>query len=237
MNDLSGLRFRSSMNGFRKKDVVQYIDALSKNAAAEKAGLEDALTEEKERSGLLDGKLKASEEALASSEKEKALLKEECSRLTTELESAKGSLASRDGELQGLRSELSALKEKLSALESEKAELQARCTDYESRSAALEAEKRVVTELELAARLRAEESEASAKERAAAIMEKCRQDFADKRSVVDHYKADTDVMIGSAEKHLSSLQSLIEDFKHDMDESKKGLDEFSLDDAPHEENA
>ena len=51
MNDLSGLRFRSSLNGFRKKDVSQYIDALSRNAAAEKAGLEDALAELMEMTG------------------------------------------------------------------------------------------------------------------------------------------------------------------------------------------
>ena len=229
MNDLSGLRFRSSMNGFRKKDVTQYIDALTRNAAAEKAGLEDALAGEKERSALLDGKLAAASEASAALEKEAADLRAERDLLREELESAKGEIASLSGAKDGLAGELASLKDKLSSLESEKAALEKRCADFESREKALDNELRVVTELELAARIRAEESEASARERAAAIMEQCRKDFADTRSVVDHYKADTDVMIGSAEKHLSTLQSLIEEFRRDMDSSKKGLDEFTLD--------
>ena len=229
MNDLSGLRFRSSLNGFRKKDVSQYIDALSRNAAAEKAGLEDALAEEKEKSALLDGKLTAAAEASASLAKEAAELRAEQERTAKELEAAKEELSALRSEAEKLSEELALAKERLSSLESEKAALENRVADFEGKEKALDNEMRVVTELELAARIRAEESENSAKERAAAIMEKCRRDFADTRSVVDHYKADTDVMIGSAEKHLSSLQSLIEDFKRDMDSSKKGLDEFSLD--------
>ena len=229
MNDLSDFRFRSSLNGFRKKDVAQFIDALSRNAAAEKAELEETLAAEREKNGDLVEKLSLSEARISELEKEAAALREECDRLNSDLEGVRKAVSAISDERQGLKYEITVLKEKTASLENENAELSKKCAGYEEKARALDEEKRIVTELELAARLRAEESEASAKRRAALLLEEYQRELDDKRSVVDQYKADTDEMIDSAEKQISSLQSLIEEFRRSMTSSKKGLDGLAED--------
>ncbi|MBR5743481.1 MAG: hypothetical protein IKX85_06710 [Clostridia bacterium] len=228
MNDLSGLRFRTSLGGFRKKDVAQYIDALSRDSEAQKAELEDSLAEERQKMSALADELAEARAAIGSFEDEKKSLTEEIRSGEERLAKAQTDAEEAAGEKKALLDEIALLQERIKTLTGENEKLSARISDFENREASLEEAKRVVTDLEMAARLRAEESEASAKRRAAAILEEYQKEFDDTRMVVDHYKADTDVMIDSAEKHISSLQSLIEEFKRDLASSKEGLDGIRL---------
>lgn len=231
MNDLSGLRFRTSLGGFRKKDVAQYIEALSKDAEARKAELEDSLAEERQKMSALAEELAEARAAIDTLDGEKAALSEEIQSEKARLAKAEADAEAVAVEKKALLDEISLLEERIRTLTGENEKLAARISDFERREASLEEAKRVVTDLEMAARMRAEESEASAKRRAAAILEEYQKEFDDTRMVVDHYKADTDVMIDSAEKHISSLQSLIEEFKRDLASSKEGLDGIRLDTA------
>lgn len=228
MADLSSLSFRpAGLGGFNKKDVIAYVKALSDKHASEVKSLERALSESVKQKDMLSEKLasaKAECVALKYAFGDIDSLREALDSSENEVSSLKEKLAECEKALEKASSDAAALKEENAALKVEKE----KSDEVLSR---LEKEKQAVTELELEARIRARDSEESARSRIASIISTYQTEFAEAKDSFRHYKTSADRLITSTEDQLKDMLTLFGELESELELSEKAFEKLSADPA------
>lgn len=230
MADLSSLSFRpAGLGGFNKKDVIAYVKTLSDQHAAALKRLERSLSDAEKQNAALD-------EKLAACEAERNALSSRYNDTDAELSDLRALYNAAQSEVDSLRASLAetekALREaaqRADALEKENADLRGEKEAADTVLSRLEKEKQAVTELELEARLRARDSEASARSRIAAIITAYQQEFSEAKDAFRHYKSSADKLIVSTEEQLKDMLSLFGELESELELSEKAFEKLSAD--------
>lgn len=155
--------FRSSLGGFHRQDVIDYIEKVQKASAEEIAALEEELNAAAEREMQI-------REVLEQDVEEIEALKEQLSGMEELRRHEQEEAAAQAAELSAARDEAAALNARIRVLLEENRELQSRNALLESDADTVRREKEQVAQLELEARRRASEAISAAEEKAAAAL-------------------------------------------------------------------
>ena len=130
-------KFRKSINGFNKEDVIKYISSEDRARRDDKKSFDAALSEK-------DDEIK---EAINSADKEKAALEEQIAELDSRCIDLETSCANKEEELEEAKSSLEkvrAERDELKAkLENMSAELDAKCEELKAKTLEFEAVKAI----------------------------------------------------------------------------------------------
>lgn len=187
-------KFRSSLGGFHRRDVMQYIEQLSAAHRGETARLRKELDDcENERARLQD--------TLAGLESEKGSVAAEEARVRASLEQSTASLARLRGELSETEQQLTAARGELEHCRQEMAELAPLAKSYQ------QLKDRVAT-VELDAHRKAQATVDEAKAEAEQLREETRRWLSD---VLEHYadvRGAVDELLRSA-RDLAALEEQV----------------------------
>jgi len=152
--------FRSSLGGFHRQDVIDYIEKVQKASAEEIAALEEELNAAAEREMQI-------REVLEQDVEEIEALKEQLSGMEELRRHEQEAAAAQAAELSAAKDEAAALNARIQVLLEENRELQSRNAVLESDADTVRREKEQVAQLELEARRRAAEAISAAEAQAA----------------------------------------------------------------------
>ncbi|MBQ1272209.1 MAG: hypothetical protein IIY12_01780 [Clostridia bacterium] len=199
MPEPNGNSFRSAgFGGFKKKDVVAYIQEQTRKYTKQISTLEKSLDE-------------------AVSEKKALQNEQEATQVTL------NSLTSRVEELEKEAAEAAVLRTALAEVQTEKAALQKELDllkkeagDIFAMKTKLEVEKAALVQMEVEARLRADKVETDARDKAEELANRYSREVADAIRVFTHFKGNADTMLLSASEQLRSILALFSEMEKEL---------------------
>lgn len=201
-------KFRGAINGFNRRDVLQYIEQLSSAHRKE-------LNEMQKELSRIEGERKVLESTLAGLEDEKGTVAAEEARVRASLEESTVTLSRLRGELSETETQLAAARSDLERYRREVSELAPMARNYE------ELKDRVAT-VELDAHRKAQATVDEAKAQAAQLREQTRQWLEGVLAQYSNVRGAVDELFRSAQA-LSSLEEQV----HLADEQAGRLSEQS----------
>ena len=221
--ELGMLRMLKDEDRSKESSRAEELDALK----AENASLREELQKAAE---ALDAEKAALAEALREAEEARDAEKEALAAEYRKNEEAFGlEKASLADELRKSGEALAGAEEKAAALEADKRSLSQELEKSGAVMAQLEAEKKIIADLEVEARLRAKRTEDQARERIASLVAVYQKEFTGAKDSFRSYKSSADQLIGSTSSYLKELTALFESMEKELSISESAFEKLSED--------
>jgi len=219
MGESNGFTFRSAgLGGFNKKDVIAYIEMLT------------VQFREKEASD---------KQAYASLEKENLSLRDSYDALLLEFNTVKSELVAQaelEKQIESKQSENERLTHRVDELSAENERLSTQLkvveenlSDHVADLNTLNLEKQAITELELAAKLRAAQIEKESREKISLMVDCCQQGFDQATEAFTAFTQTSSEMIHSACQQLDAINALFSDVNDKLMQSRSNIDRLAKD--------
>ena len=189
--------FRSALGGFNRQDVTAYIERTGKEAAEAAQRLEEQIK------ALQDSEAEA-RGALADCAQEKETLEEQLRDMTSQRDEAQGGWDAQRQAAAELQAEVDRQAFALRDLTGERDTLSCRVRELERQAEALRQEKARLTQLELDARRRSEETEAKAGREARDVVEAARRQA---EEITGRAHAQADDIVAKAEARAKAIET------------------------------
>jgi len=214
MGESNDLTFRNAgLGGFNKKDVIAYIEKLTAQFRQTES---------------------SNQQAYSALEKEAASLRDTVSSLQKELQDIKARLSKQDellAESESLKQKNRALSDENQRLLSENKQLsdsflsvKEELVLQDEKLAVVSREKQAIADLEIAAKLRAEQIKKDSHEQIALMFSCCQQSFDDASEAFKQFRATASEMIDSTKKQIESIDSLFSDVNNRLTHSRSTID-------------
>ena len=187
--------FRSALGGFNRQDVTEYIERTRKEAEEAAARLEEQVK-------TLQASEAEAREALESCTQEKEDLDQKLKDMTLQYTHAKNNWDAQSEAKESFRADVARQKGTIEDLTAENEKLSQRVQELERQAESLRREKERLTQLELDAQRRSEETEARASEEARSVVDAARRQA---EEITARAQTQADDITAKADAHAEAI--------------------------------